>query len=405
MRVLLVSDRGANPGGTERYLDTLATTLRAGGDEVRILAGVPAGVLPPRRPGTVASLAVPDVTVADPPPLPLRALTQVVNPAALRAIGAMLADFRPAAVHVAMLLSHLSPAILQPLRGTATSVIATDLRFACPLGTKLLPDGRQCRRPAGAACLEDGCLSPVRALRDGVRQALLRSGLHRVRGMLACSNHLVAELATVGIDSRVVPLPVAAPRPAPRRVPSRAPSFVFAGRLAAVKGLDQLIDAFADLQSTSPDARLLICGDGPERNRLRERIRRLRLADAVRMAPEMALDWSDSLVTATALVAPSLYREPLGLSVIEAILGGTPVIASRLGGHGESVEDGVSGLLVDNRDPRALAAAMRGLCGESPAVPPIVPEDARGRLARRHDPVHHRETLREIWAGKGGSGR
>jgi hypothetical protein len=64
------------------------------------------------------------------------------------------------------------------------------------------------------------------------------------------------------------------------------------------------------------------------------------------------------LEDAWALVAPSLWAEPLGLVAIEAIVRGVPVVASASGGLGETVQDGVSGLLFPNGDEAALAERL-----------------------------------------------
>jgi glycosyltransferase involved in cell wall biosynthesis len=398
MRVLLISDRGNNPGGNERYLADLAAQLRSEGDEVRVLAGVPAARPPSPPRGTLGSTGPPDVTVSDPPG-PLRGLTQVINPWALAALRRELTGFAPDAVHGSLLLSHLSPAVLGLLDGMPTTVMVTDLRAACPKATKLLPGGAQCRRPAGRACVESGCLSTARAARDGIRQAVLRHGLSAVEATFGCSLHLAAELRGLGIDAAPLPLPVRAAEA--RREPNAKPTFVYAGRLAPVKGVDDLVDAFSTVAERHPAARLVIHGDGPDRDAAARRVGRRGLGGRVSMHPEMALDWTRSLTAATAMVAPSRYREPLGLSVIESILRGTPVIASREGGHSESIEEGTSGLLVDNGDVAGLAEAMASMCESRPPLPAVVPAPARARLAARHDPAAHVAALRACWTGAG----
>lgn len=399
MRILLISDRGANPGGTERYLAELAALLHADGDDVRLLAGVPAGAGPIPPPGTIGAMDPPDVSVADPASAALRALTQVVNPAALSAVRRELLEFRPDAVHLAMLLGHVSPAVLTILGKTPATLVAADLRFVCPKGTKLLPGGEQCRRPAGRACIESGCVSPARAARDGIRQALFRHGQARIGRTYGCSAHVTAELRSIGIAAEHLSLPVNAPPPDFERRPSPSPSFVYAGRLAPVKGIDDLLGAFASVAADHPQAELLICGDGPDREAVASAVATLGLGERVRMRADMALDWVKTLHTATALVAPSRFREPLGLSVIESILHGVPVIATRDGGHSESVEEGVSGVLVPNGDEHGLARAMCEMCSPRPPIPAVVPSGARERLAARHDPAAHVATLRAVWTG------
>ena len=114
-----------------------------------------------------------------------------------------------------------------------------------------------------------------------------------------------------------------------------------------------------DCDAEIPEARLRLVGEGPEGSVVKRLTHELGLAGAVER-----VGWLDppaveqELERAWALVAPSLYAEPLGLVALEAIVRGVPVIASRKGGFGETVEEGVSGLLFPNGDEEALTVRM-----------------------------------------------
>jgi glycosyltransferase involved in cell wall biosynthesis len=205
------------------------------------------------------------------------------------------------------------------------------------------------------------------------------------------------ELAAVGVPSRHLPLPVAPPPAGWRRAPAAEPTFVYAGRLAPVKGLDLLLRAFARLRDRHPQARLRICGDGVERAAVAARIGELGLTGAATLKP-MRWEWTADLADAWALVAPSLYREPLGLVAIEAIVRGVPVVASADGGFAETVEEGRSGLLFPNGDAEALAERLARVC--EGAFPDHRPQpEARAVLARRHDLGDHVRAMEGIWKG------
>ena len=323
-------------------------------------------------------------------------MLQVANPSSTAVMRRALREFAPDVVHVVMMLPYLSPAVLAPLRSVPTTMIPPDLKVVCPKGTKLLPDGSQCRVPMGAVCRREGCLSAPRATRDAVRYRAFRLGLRHVDRVLAVSAHLAAELEHVGIPATHVPLPVPAPTGPLRRTPRECPHFVFAGRLAPVKGLDLLIDAFASLLERRPGVTLRICGDGPERSRLEQRVGRLGLSRSISFRRGMPWDWTSELEDAWALVAPSLYREPLGLVAIEAIVRDVPVIASADGGFGESVADGRSGLLFANGDAAGLLDRMTMVCDG--AFPDHRPERAaRDELAARHRVEDHVRTMERIW--------
>jgi len=158
------------------------------------------------------------------------------------------------------------------------------------------------------------------------------------------------------------------PRPAP---PAGAPAFserfripgpfvLFVGRLASNKGLVDLTEAFATLGGRDRSAQLVIIGeDGGMRSSIEARARARGVADRVHLMghldDETAL--SAAYREARMTVLPSEY-EAFGLVLLESLAAATPVVASRVGGIPEFVEDGKAGLLVPPRSPAVLADAM-----------------------------------------------
>ncbi len=138
-----------------------------------------------------------------------------------------------------------------------------------------------------------------------------------------------------------------------------APYLLFVGRLASNKGLLDLLPAFATLAREDPQARLVLAGDdGGMGATVDARVRALGLDGRVRRVGHL----SDATLGAAyrgarALVLPSEY-EAFGLVLVEAMAQGTPVVASRVGGIPEIVEDDRTGLLVPPHDPTALGAAL-----------------------------------------------
>jgi glycosyltransferase involved in cell wall biosynthesis len=163
-------------------------------------------------------------------------------------------------------------------------------------------------------------------------------------------------------------------------IPEGAPVVGVVARLEAEKGHRTLVDAWPPVLLSHPDARLLIVGEGSERNSLEAQAASLGIADRVVFTGRR----EDVPAVTAALdiaVLPS-YREAQGLSVLEAMALGRPVVASNVGGIPEMVEDGVSGLLVRPGDCDALAAAIVRLLSNHPLA---------DTLARRgHDLVHER---------------
>jgi glycosyltransferase involved in cell wall biosynthesis len=143
---------------------------------------------------------------------------------------------------------------------------------------------------------------------------------------------------------------------------SSPPVAAFAGRFVREKGVAVLLQAFATVRKQHPDARLLLAGDGPERATLQALIARLGMTSSVSLLGHRSLlELERQLATAWVQVVPSVWEEPFGNVAVEAMMRGTAVVASRVGGLKEIVEDGVSGILVPPGDIGALTAALASL--------------------------------------------
>ena len=157
------------------------------------------------------------------------------------------------------------------------------------------------------------------------------------------------------------------------------PRLLYVGRLAPIKGLETLLDAMARLRASGTPVHLsIVGGDADEplnghEGALRARLARLDLGGTVTFVgaqpQERLRAW---YVAADATVLPSHY-ESFGMVALEAMACGIPVVASRVGGLQTTVRDGVTGLLVRESDPAALAGALDRLLGDP---------DLRFRLGR-----------------------
>jgi glycosyltransferase involved in cell wall biosynthesis len=163
--------------------------------------------------------------------------------------------------------------------------------------------------------------------------------------------------------------PVAAPAPPPRGEVFR---LLVVGRLSPRKAPDVALEATARLRAAGREVALELCGTpGPGHEgfaeQLRRRAERPDLSGAVTFSGYQSPVWP-ALDRADALVAPSL-GESFGNAVVEGQLARRPVVATAVQGHLETVQDGVTGLLVPVQDPGALAGAVARLMDE-PALGP-----------------------------------
>jgi glycosyltransferase involved in cell wall biosynthesis len=130
-------------------------------------------------------------------------------------------------------------------------------------------------------------------------------------------------------------------------------------RLDPVKDLMTLLDAFAFVRKRVPSARLVIVGDGPERQRLTERAGRDDLAGAVQITGYR--DDVRALLPAADVYASSSISEGVSITILEAMATGSPVVATAVGGTPEILSDGTGGILVPSREPVRMAAAIVAL--------------------------------------------
>ena len=189
------------------------------------------------------------------------------------------------------------------------------------------------------------------------------------RAVLVASPHLARELAVEGIENTaVVPLGVDLDHFHPRRRPAAgetrrraglpdAPLALFAGRLAREKQVDVLLDGWAAVERRT-GARLAILGDGPRR----EELMRHPYASRVTWLPFEGdrERYADLLAAIDVYVAPGPY-ETFGLSALEAMASGTPILSVDRGGVAERIEASGSGVLYPFNDPAGMTASAISL--------------------------------------------
>jgi glycosyltransferase involved in cell wall biosynthesis len=168
-----------------------------------------------------------------------------------------------------------------------------------------------------------------------------------------------------GIDPRFLSLP--------RSVSNekKALQLLFVGRIRAEKGilvmlkaLDLLMQEQMETKTKLPPLHLHIIGDGDETyiNELKAFSRNKHLTEMITFHGKVP---QDELIchydSSDVMLVPSLWQEPFGLVITEAMARGLPVIASNVGGPAEILTHGITGLLVKAGDERALATAIRQL--------------------------------------------
>lgn len=161
--------------------------------------------------------------------------------------------------------------------------------------------------------------------------------------------------------------------------PAGPPSLLYLGRLEWEKGVHDLVAALPAIRRAHPGTTLNVAGTGSCSDWLAERARAARVRRSVKLLGHVDdATLRDLLAGTDAAVLPSRY-EPFGITALEAAAAGAPLVASRAGGLGEVVVDGVTGLSFDPGDVPGLARAVIR-CLDDPAAAATRADAARARL-------------------------
>ncbi len=204
--------------------------------------------------------------------------------------------------------------------------------------------------------------------------------LYRRARFVAVSEQTKAEMASFDCSAQDVAVVYngvdAAIEPGPK---AEVPTILYLGRLKRYKRVDLLLDAFVRIRERISNATLIIAGTGDAGKGLAEHAQRLGIGAAVTFAGFVRDETKRELLArAWVFVNPS-EMEGWGIGVIEANAARTPAIAFRVPGLSESIDDGVSGLLVDD-DDQLVDAVSRTLTDRS-----LRERLAAGALSRARD--------------------
>ncbi len=224
------------------------------------------------------------------------------------------------------------------------------------------------RRNPGSVLLYSLPIDAIIAISEGVRRALIQSGVSAGRIRVVPS----------GID--LSPYEAPFDRVELRRRLGIADDERIVLQVAALaphKSQSDLLEAAAQALRTRPELRFWIAGEGALRSELEAQQKRLGLEQTVRLLG-FREDVTD-LLRAADIFCVSSNLEGLGTSTLDAMAAGLPVVATRVGGIPEIVADGVSGILVAPRDPSGLAGAIVALAAD-PARRAAMGAAGRGRV-------------------------
>jgi glycosyltransferase involved in cell wall biosynthesis len=381
LRVLLLHNRYQVRGGEDAVVDLECEMLRGAGFTVDLLEASNDEIAGAAQMIRIA-LAVP------------------YSFSARRMVAARIRSFRPDIVHVHNFFPALSPSVYDACRAVQVPVVQTlhNYRLVCA-NALLFRDGHSCTECLGRTLLlpaiRHGC---YRGNKAGSAAVAAMIGIHRLRHtwvdrverfivLTEFARELFAQHAHIPA-AKIAVKPNSAPDPG---VGAGAGGYaLYIGRLSPEKGIETLLAAAEGEGLGMP---LRIAGSGPLQSKVEAqcipgKIEYLGLQDPAGVRRLM--------LEARALLIPSLWYEGLPMVVPEAFGAGLPIVASKLGALETLVEDEGNGMLVEARNPTALARAVRRIAADT-----NFEQSLRHRARATYEAVYHPEanlrTLLEIY--------
>jgi glycosyltransferase involved in cell wall biosynthesis len=367
MKILHINDKLTISGGVEVYIDLVVDALRSEGVESRWISLT--------RDGKQVHLKTQDGEWD---------WIGSLNALAQSPMGDWIDDNTVLHVH-----SLSEPKLLKKLFDLAPVVRHMhEPRMVCPgQGKFWTADEKICTKPFGLHCLLDAytkrCCNrhPKRLLSQYENtQFEIQKAARQYAKIIVNSSYLMEEAKTVGFPAEKLQcLPCCTPvssepdwaEPVELRI-------AFAGRLSRTKGVHLLIDAINDVVSHIPSVKLDILGSGHDEINFKKQVEELGLQDIVQFHGWADRKTIDTVLSQASVVAfPSIYPEAFGISGIEAMMRGKPVVGFDVGGVRDWLKDGENGYAVPVKDTSAFAERLIELLND------FTLRDRMGKKARK----------------------
>jgi len=320
----------------------------------------------------------------------------VYSPEARRRMRAMIADFRPDVAHVRNIYHHLSPSILWELKAHRVPVVyhLNDFKLLCP-SYNLVWQGETCEACKGGKfwhVVGTNCYPGAGARMTLAAEAYFHKWLGTYRNCVDCflapSRFVRDKFVEHGWDSAKFEVLPHFQRVRPVAPAGESAALLYFGRLSAEKGVGDLLRAMQRL----PRLRLMIAGEGPERENLQLMTRELELRNVDFLGYMRGAELERVIASARFTVLPSHAYETLGKTILESYAEARAVVASDWGSRRELVRAGETGLLYRMGDVGQLASAIEYLAAR-PSLAEQMGRAGQEFARQRFTPEAHYEAL------------
>jgi len=388
MRLALLTDDWRVTGGVASHVRLVAPALARAGHEVLVLHAAPQTV------EHIPGVAVTGIVGA------FRRYGTIADTAAAAVVLEELRRFRADVVHIH---SNDNLPLVEAVRPQFPTLKTVHTLEVCPAGSKFhFATGQACHVRTGPLCLPRQVYlrctlnkRPTVMWRQYRGGTLAAAQLREYEHVVVASEYNRRLSIANGVEAErvsVVPYYTSCPG---HVTPSQGRTILFVGRITPEKGLDMLFGALAQMPG---DSHLVVVGDGIGTAQEKRRVSAMGLGTRVTFRGWLQ---GDALVNAyraaAVVVVPSRWPEPFGIVGIEAMAHGRPVVAFRVGGIPDWLENGVGGFLVPPGDVSTLADRIGALLAD-PAEAERIALLGRARVMREFSEEAHLSALVPLYA-------
>jgi glycosyltransferase involved in cell wall biosynthesis len=322
---------------------------------------------------------------------------------AKRKIGSLIDQYQPQIAHIHNIYHQISPSILHVLKKKRIPVIMTlhDYKLICP-SYNLFSKGSICEKCKGARyyhaffnrCLKESVAASLLGCLEMYFHKLLNIYSNNVDLFIVPSRFVYNKMIEFGVNpKKVMFIPYAI------NIDKFKPNFepgsyiLYSGRLIVEKGVITLLKSL----KLFPDLPVKILGEGPQRSELEKFMHEEGIKNVEFLGYKNKDELSLIIRNSLCVVVPSEWYEPAGLVVYEAFAAGKCVIASRVGGIPELVEDGVNGLLFEPANFYDLADKIRYII-EHPQKAKEWGKNGFEKIHRFNDPIRHCQIITDLYS-------
>ena len=386
MKLLILHNRYQLAGGEDRVVQTEKKLLEDNGHEVLLLEEDNHSII-----GAWGNI--------------FAAGSAIYSFASRQKVKVEINNFCPDIVHVHNFFPLLSPAVYDACSAAGVPIVQTlhNFRLICPKAM-LFRNGKICENCVGKAPLPSiihGCYRNSRLQSSAVAAMislhwLRRTWQERVDAYITLTNFQKNKMIHAGLPAEKIYIkPNFVFSPKFINNSNKSTSYLlFVGRLSEEKGINILIDTYLKYNLSIP---LKIVGDGPLRESLHQKIHNSKVENCIEF-----LGFQDNakvfklMYNATCLVFPSIWYEAFPLTIVEAFASGLPVLASKIGGMEEIIEDRVTGLHFEVGNLESLANKIKWVSNH-PEIMFSMGNNARNIYELKYTPKVNYQYLMDIY--------